>query len=1581
MKSNRRITSLVVIMTAVALIVVIAAIFTLYLAAIDAERARLIGTAQSQARLLEAVARFDEIHSQEDNPEGAHMATFSQLQGALEVYPGVGETGEFVIAKLDGDKLQFLLRQRNKPIDESLSIPLDSQLAEPMRRALSGESGTIIGLDYDGIRVLAAYEPVAVLNLGLVAKIDLGEIYTPILRAAAISLAIAIGIIALAVFIFFRVSDPLVRQLEQSHEMLEEIVEDRTAELEKERAQYRDLYVDAPIAYFSVSKDGLIEQVNDHGCQMFGVGSVDLVGTKVFDLYADTSAGKPRAAEVFQRFMQGEQIRNQELQYQRADGELFWGSLTVRTLKDTSGNTILSRSTIVDITERVQAEQDLRASEMNNRQVLESAMEGYILADTQGKIIEVNNAYSEIVGYPNNELLSMNIRDIEATLSDEEVTRRFEQIQTQGRDRFITQHHHKDGHLVDLDVSIVVVPINDQPHVTAFVRDISERIEADGQLKTLKERLELATNSAQIGVWDWDIKEDKLVWDDIMCALYGLQDGGFDGVYQSWVDQLHPDDRKMAEAEVQAALQGEIDFNTDFRVIWPNRKVHHIHGIAAVVRDEKGEPERMIGVNWDVSGRKEAEENARYRLNLLDLLNSSTQQLSENLEIGAVGEIIASTCVEKFGVKMAWIGLAEDDGVVSNFFHFPVDNQYAANIQVRWDDAPEGDGPVGMSIRQNSPVLIGDTASDERFAPWAEPAKGEGFKAVLAVPLNTKNQKVGALTLYSEQQGFFTQELVNFFHTYGQQAAIALENANLHGELRRHADSLEIRVAERTLELAEVSDRLRLAASSARVGIWDWDVLDNVLVWDDTMYEIYGVKRDDFSDAYDVWVKGLHPDDVKSGQGEVDAALAGTKDFDSEFRVVWPDGTIRYVHGIAAVQRSEDGKPLRMTGVNWDVTEQKHREQKIVESEARIRAIVSTAVDGILSIDEQGVIHQYNPAAEQIFGYSPDEVIGQNIKMLMPEPYHGEHDGYLDAYQRTGEKKIIGIGREVEGQRKNGQKFPLDLAVSEFWIGDQRLFTGIVRDITERKQTEAELRNAKETAEAASRTKSEFLASMSHELRTPMNAIIGFSELLQQKTFGELNDKQDRYVGNILSSGKHLLNLINDILDISKVEAGRLNLNLEKIEIDAAIQGVQTIVKPLYDKKNIRVDLQITPDLPPLIADPSKFKQMLYNLLSNAIKFTPASGEVSILCAVGCGQWLIENELSPTIENQILPESRYNLITVTDSGIGIQEDDLERVFGEFEQVDSSYARQQQGTGLGLTLTRKLAQLHGGWVWAESEGINTGSTFSLILPLDGPRGAAVGDVVSEEVPSQKPGQNLVLIIEDDPMARELLNQYLSEAGYAILRASDRQGGLTLSRRHKPDVITLDIMLPDAEDGWGLLADLKSDDDTKDIPVVIVSITEDHQRGFAMGAVGWFVKPIQREVLISSLEKLTVGRGKLNVLVIDDDPTVVELLQDILEDNGHAVLSALGGQQGIDLALADKPDVIILDLMMPEVSGFEVVRQLRAQEATVQIPILINTAKELSSVERQELNRHVQSIAPKSKFGQKELLRALTRVVEY
>ncbi len=524
-----------------------------------------------------------------------------------------------------------------------------------------------------------------------------------------------------------------------------------------------------------------------------------------------------------------------------------------------------------------------------------------------------------------------------------------------------------------------------------------------------------------------------------------------------------------------------------------------------------------------------------------------------------------------------------------------------------------------------------------------------------------------------------------------------------------------------------------------------------------------------------------------------------------------------------------------------------------------------------------------------------------------------------------------------------------------------------------------DLHRTNKELEAVSQLKSEFLANMSHELRTPLNAIIGFSEILCDQSFGTLNEKQRRYAENVVVSGKHLLQLINEILDLAKVESGKMQLHPETFAVAGMLAEIANFAKGLAAQKEITIRQRLSPRLVTVTADPKKLKQIFYNLLSNAIKFTPNKGWVEISTDV-------VGDFEMSDDDQFVLR-RYAEFCVRDNGIGIDKADQARVFQEFQQVDGSYARQYEGTGLGLALTRKLVELHGGSIWLESEK-GKGCSFYFTLPVSDkdvvePRKTPVSTGGGEDAAAgsrELRGDEVVLVVEDDPHSFELISTYLGEAGYQVVHAADGEEAMKAARSIHPAIITLDIILPD-KDGWKILQELKDSPDTRDIPVLITSVLQDEETGFALGAADYIVKPVSRRDLLERLERLRgkATKGQIsNVLVVDDDENFVELLAAMLEGQAFSVSKAYTGLQGIEVASKQKPDLIFLDLMMPDISGFEVVEFLKMEKSTKDIPIIIVTAKDLTVEEKGLLNGKVEAAAKKGQFGKQDFLNEIRRV---
>ena len=484
---------------------------------------------------------------------------------------------------------------------------------------------------------------------------------------------------------------------------------------------------------------------------------------------------------------------------------------------------------------------------------------------------------------------------------------------------------------------------------------------------------------------------------------------------------------------------------------------------------------------------------------------------------------------------------------------------------------------------------------------------------------------------------------------------------------------------------------------------------------------------------------------------------------------------------------------------------------------------------------------------------------------------------------------------------------------------------------------------------------------MSHELRTPLNSIIGFSEILADKPFGDLNDRQFKYANNILSSGRHLLQLINDILDLSKVEAGRLELVRSSFHIAGAMQNVQAIVKTLALKKGIALHFEVAATLPELFADEAKFKQIMYNLLSNAIKFTPDGGRVAVTSRRSgiTRTGMARQPRSPRVSGECLK------VTVADTGIGVHPQDHERIFAEFEQVDSSYGRRQQGTGLGLALTKRLIELHGGRIWGESEGIEgKGSRFTFLLPLQKPGSKPA----PEHDPAARRGETLlrptILIVAEDDQSQSLAGSYLTGVGYGVAVVSKIQDLAATVKNSRPYAVAIDdkiIRQHTEHERRDVRARIPAG-----IPVVVFSIDADGKSGFSPFAGERMPETLTRPRLINALHRTSTPSGKevKTVLIIEDELALLELLAKTLLLKGFQVLPAASGRSGIEFAADSHPDVIILDLSMPDCSGIQVVENLRARPETKSIPILIHTGTALSEPERQHLAAHVQSITSKT-----------------
>ncbi len=576
----------------------------------------------------------------------------------------------------------------------------------------------------------------------------------------------------------------------------------------------------------------------------------------------------------------------------------------------------------------------------------------------------------------------------------------------------------------------------------------------------------------------------------------------------------------------------------------------------------------------------------------------------------------------------------------------------------------------------------------------------------------------------------------------------------------------------------------------------------------------------------------------------------------------------------------------------------------------------------------------------------------QKIKTLivMPLIVQGELQGVVEAVTMK-DKNYVASEIEL-----------LTLVAGELAGGMSRK-----RLIDEIRRKNVELEEQTLKTQEASETLKKFLAMFSHELRSPLNSIIGFSDLLATQLEELPQTSVEEFMKNINASGKHLQLIINDILDLSKIESGTLDLHIASYPVSYFQESIRRVLSASIQEKHINLEFAFSPEFDEIVVDQTRFKQILINLVSNAIKFSDQGGTVRI---------------------SSVREGNDMQFEVRDHGIGIKAADVPHLFKPFKQAADGKEMNRKGIGLGLAITKKLIELHGGTIWIDSTW-GEGSTVSFRIPLVidvstelGKQGEMLLEVLKREnKPLRNEERPLALVVEDSPQAAELMKMHIESAGYRVVIAKDGAEAVEMSKELRPSVITLDLMLP-VKDGWQVMKELKRHPLCKHIPIVIVSIIDEKNLGFGLGAVDYFVKPVNRDDLIKALDRVHLvrkpGERPPTVLAIDDDKSATDLIQLILESEGYRVLKANDGKQGVEIAVREHPDLIILDIVMPEMSGFDVAQELKQIPASRDIPIIILTSMDIDETEQAELSEFVSGLMKKGAFTKRDLLREIAHI---
>jgi len=1083
-------------------------------------------------------------------------------------------------------------------------------------------------------------------------------------------------------------------------------------------------------------------------------------------------------------------------------------SITERTSELTLANQFLN----IEIDERKRFELALSKSEKNYRTVVENVNEVIFQTDTEGLWVFLNKSWESITGFSVQESLGQiftnyiysddrgqNCWKLFAPLINRE--KEF----CQNEIRFIT----KDGGLRWMEV-FARVGLNDNDEVIGTygtLMDVTERKNAEEKINHISDRLALALRIGGTGVWEYDIDQNILSWDNQMFALYGMKEENFSIGYEVWLNALHPDDKLRAAEELQMAVEGEKEFDTEFRVIWPDGSIHYIRAMAKVLRDDSGRALRLIGTNSDFTDQKLAADFENEMLQLSTKLTgiaSSEINQALDLALSRIGQFLNAdrSYIFEFDSSQTYMNNTFEwcsPGVIPHI-------KDLQNIPVEM--MPN----LIENLNKHQNVLI--PSVQELHESWRgerELFEPQNIQSLVAIPLLVENNIIGFVGLDSvvNQRDYNSKE-INILKVWSSMLTSLIQNKRAEGLLEQTRQNYET-------FFNTIDDFL-----------WVLDKEGNVIHMNNTVTNRLEYSPEELLNKPVLMVHQVEP--YEDAVRIVEEMLAGKSDF-SPVPVVTKSGK-----SIPVETKSKpgfwDGKEV-IFGVSKDISKIKLSEEKFA------RAFQSNSVMMAISSINEGIFLEVNDSFINNLGYSREELIGKKSSsiQLLPD---------LEVRKQIGEKlnnKISLKEIELEFCKKDGSKMIGLFSADTITIGNDLCILLMIVDITSRKQAEIEIRKSREEAEKANMAKSEFLSRMSHELRTPMNSILGFAQLLEMD---ELDPDQTKGVKHILKSGKHLLDLINEVLEISRIEAGHISLSIEPVQVSEVIKEMIEFTIPLATNRQIKIEYEgITDDQIFVKTDRQRFKQVMLNLISNAIKYNKTGGSI-----------YLKTELMPANNENNSPVR----ISVKDTGHGISSTDIPKLFMPFERIGADKTL-TEGTGLGLTVVKKIMDALGGTIGIESV-LDEGSTFWIELPsIESPFENIQnldGLINPESNRVHKKGS--ILYIEDNASNIELVQQILSKQRPHIQLTAKMYGNQAVKAAIdlNPDLILLDLDLPDIH-GSEVLKRLQAEVKTMGIPVVIISadaMPQQIRRLLKAGVQDYLTKPLEINDFLKIIDKFIV-----------------------------------------------------------------------------------------------------------------------------